>query len=110
MLVDEKKTIIAPKPASKKMVEVAQELMSVRNEIRELEAKKKELTNQLEAEFGKNAENNTSTYIELVHRGISFAKLNWVTRIGVDKEKLETEFPEVYEACRTQTTYSVVKL
>jgi predicted phage-related endonuclease len=110
MLVDEKKTTVPPKPSSRQMVEAAQELMRVRNEIRELEAKKKELTNKLEEEFGKNAEANTSTYVELVHRGISFAKLSWVTRTGVDREKLATEFPEVYEACRNETTYSVVKL
>jgi len=110
MLVDERKTTVAPKPSSKMMVESAQELMRVRNEIRELEAKKKELTSLLEAEFGKNAENNTSTYVELIHRGISFAKLDWVTRTGIDKDKLASEFPEAFEACQSKTTYSVVKL
>ena len=109
MLVDTKKQIHA-KPVPQKIVQVAQELKEMRAELRELEARKKRLTTVLEEEFGKNEMDNTADYSELVHRNIKFATLSWVTRSGVNREKLETDYPEAYEACRTTNTYSVVKL
>lgn len=97
------------KPVSKKIVEAAQELAEVRGAIRELEARKKSLTETLELEFGKTAD-NTADYSELIHRGLSVAKLNWVTRAGIDKEKLAEQYPEAFADCSTTNTYSVVKL
>jgi len=109
LLVD-KKTELNARPVSKEIVEAAQKLAEVRAEINQLNAQKKELTELLELQFGKDNKNKVADYATLIHRNLEVAKLKWVTRTDIDRSKLEQEFPEAFEACQYSNTYSVVKL
>lgn len=95
---------------SKKLVESAQELARVRADIRQLEARKSELTKELEEAFGKNSEAKTSEFDTLLHNNLVVAKLRWTPRQDIDRKKLALEFPEAFEACQYDNTYAVVKL
>lgn len=97
--------------ATKVTLEQVKALVEVRAEITRLEALKAELTKQVEGVFGVDKDNKVSEFDTLTHHGVEFARLDWVSRKGVDTEKLAREFPEAYEACfdPKHTTYSVVR-
>lgn len=98
------------RPVSKEIVETAQRLAEVRATINKLNAEKTELTQVLEERFGKDSQNKVADYDTLIHRNLEVAKLKWITRTDIDRERLENEFPEAFEACQKENTYSVVKL
>jgi hypothetical protein len=97
--------------ATKLTVDQVKQLVEVRAEITRLESLKSELTKQIEAVFGVDKDNKVSEFDTLTHHNIEFARLDWVSRKGVDLEKLARDFPEAYEACfdPKHTTYSVVR-
>ena len=97
--------------ATKITVDQVKQLVEVRAEITRLEALKSELTKKVEAVFGVDKDNKVSEFDTLTHHNIEFARLDWISRKGVDTEKLARDFPEAYEACFNpqHTTYSVVR-
>lgn len=97
--------------ATKVTLEQVKQLVEVRAEITRLESLKTELTKQVEQVFGVNKDTKTSDFDTLTHNAIEFARLDWVSRKGVDLDKLARDFPEAYEACfdPKHTTYSVVR-
>ena len=82
------------------------ELADVKLTKAEAESREKEITAQLKAAAGPNADALETLVVRVA--GVIRAKISLRTRKGVDAKKLREAFPEAYEACETETEYQAV--
>jgi len=82
------------------------ELADVKLTLSEAKLREKELTDELKAAAGPNADKLETLVVRVA--GVIRAKINLRGRSGIDKDKLQSAFPEAFEACQTETTYQQV--